>query len=62
MKISKLSAMPNPAFYRRSDGTTWAKLNEGFHVPAKQRADGSIVGDGVAQKLNPNEDVEVIRG
>jgi hypothetical protein len=55
MKISEFSAMPNIVPYKRQDGTTWGKLNEQFHVRIKVKTDGSIVGNGIAEKLNSNE-------
>lgn len=59
-KISELSAMPAPAVYRRSDGETYAKLNEAFHVKAIRKADGAVVGNGTAEKLDPDEVVTVL--
>lgn len=64
-KIESLSAMPSPAFYRRSTGETFAKLNERFHVRAKLGKYGnnetlSLLGDGTAEEFDPNEEVEVI--
>lgn len=58
-KISELSAMPNPAFYRRYTGALYLKLNENWHVKAKV-VDGKIVGDGSAEKIAPDEEVSVI--
>lgn len=58
-KISELSAMPNPAFYRRCTGDLYLKLNESWHVKAKV-VDGKIVGDGSAEKIAPDEEVSVI--
>lgn len=39
---------------------TYVKLNEAFHVRADLKTDGSIVGAGSAETLDPEELVEVI--
>lgn len=59
-KIKTLPAMPAPAVYRRSDGETYAKLNEAFHVKAIRKDDGGVIGNGVAEKFDPDEDVELL--
>ncbi len=63
--IESLSAMPNPAFYRRKDGRTFLKINERFHVQAKvgryrEEETLSLLGDGISEEFNPQEEVEII--
>jgi len=60
--IGKLSAMPNPNVYRRGNGDLFLKLNEQFHVKAKLSNDNkSWLGDGSAEQLDLNEQVEVVQ-
>jgi hypothetical protein len=62
-QINAISAIPDSTVYRRKDGSLYLKLNEGFHVKVKiTLSDGEtrLLGDGCAEKLNPEEEVEVI--
>lgn len=50
------------AVYRRASGQLYIKLNERFHVKTKLSEDGtSWLGDGSAEELDPNEQVEVVQ-
>ncbi len=60
--ISSLPAMPKPAVYTRRGGATFLKLNENFHVKTKLSSNGKTwLGDGTAEKLNPDEMVTVVQ-
>lgn len=60
-----IEALPrNPAgaaVYKRNDGSTYLRLNERFHVKVRKAVlKGGWVGQGNAEVLDPNEEVEVI--
>lgn len=58
--IGKLAGMPEPNVYRRSNGGLYLKLNEQFHVKTKL-VGKEWLGDGSAEELDQNEEVEVIQ-
>ncbi len=61
-KISTLPSMPKPAVYRRANGGVYLKLNEGWHVKVKLSENkSSWLGDGTTEKIDPNEEVEIIQ-
>lgn len=47
------------AVYRRDNGDTYGRLNDDYHLKVRIEGD-SVIGDGVAEKLDLNEVVEVI--
>lgn len=54
--------MPEPDIYRRSNGDFYLKLNEEFQVKVKLGDDGkSWLGDGIAEQINLNEQVEIVQ-
>lgn len=53
VKISDLPMMPTSVVYRRSNGETFTKLNEAYHVSAVLKDDGSIIASGVAEEFDP---------
>lgn len=61
-KIRDLASSPRFAVYQRAGGEVYAKLNDAFHVKAILEEDGSVTGNGSAEKLDPNEDVVVLAG
>lgn len=66
-KIGVLPANPvGAAIYRRKDGSTYMRLNDEFHVKVKigiypGDAEESWLGDGCAEKIDPEEEVEIIQ-
>ena len=61
-KISALPAMPKPAVYRRANGGVYLKLNTDWHVKAKLSDDNRAwLGDGTAEKIDPDEQVKIIQ-
>ncbi|MBI2030078.1 hypothetical protein HYT05_00480 [Candidatus Kaiserbacteria bacterium] len=64
--MQKIGALPaNPigaAVYRRKDGLTYLRLNEAYHVKVKpEKENGSWIGDGCAEEIDLEEEVEVIQ-
>jgi hypothetical protein len=61
-KINELPANPAcSAVYRRDNGDLYLRLNDEFHVKGKPRVkDGEWIGDGSAERLDPDEEVEVV--
>ncbi len=62
----KIRTLPeNPAgcaVYRRNNGEIFLRLNERFHVRVKKgKTKTSWIGDGNAEQINLDEEVEVIR-
>jgi hypothetical protein len=65
MLQARIDSLPkNPAgaaVYVRPNGQTYLRLNERYHVKVKPMMEnGSWVGDGSSEEINPNEVVEVI--
>jgi len=60
-RIGRLRAC---AVYRRQSGELFIKLNEAFHVKTKPGSDEEghslWLGDGIADRFDPKEEVEVI--
>jgi hypothetical protein len=58
-KIGELACGAYHPIYRRSDGTTWVRLNERSHAPAENYGDywGCA---GATSDFDPQEEVEVI--
>lgn len=64
LRKARIGDLPeNPfaaAVYVRSTGQLHLRINERYHCPALVDADGNLVGDGMAEVLNPMEEVEVV--
>ena len=60
--ISELEATSeHRTVYKRADGQLYIMLNAYFHVKTKLSESGKTwLGDGNAEKLDPNERVEVV--
>ncbi len=48
------------ATYRRSNGKTYCLLNQDWHVEVLIHADGTCIGQGTAEKVDPEEEVDVL--
>jgi len=60
--IGSLSVGRKKPVYRRASGELFLKLNERFHVRTVLDETKEIwLGDGSAEELDPNEEVEVIQ-
>lgn len=55
--MAKIKDLPKMAVYRRANGETYARLNSVFHVKTILKRDGSVTGNGGAERLDPEEDV-----
>ena len=65
MKKARIGDLPSKvagaAVYRRDNGDTYIRLNKAFHVKGKQKpSGGGWLGDGMAEKIDLDELVEVI--
>jgi len=60
--IGALAVMQHegPLYIRKNNNQSWVRLNEEYHAPVIIGKDNHIIGDGVTERLDPKEVVDVI--